>query len=136
MGQLDYMKKIEVLKSESDLKSLQDAIISYTNHVDVSKNKKYKQISETLDSYLAQANKGTRVKEEDVALLNKKFRWFMIKHQYIGWMRARAMALIAATVIFLPLFYIVTHITPGYELFVVIPVLALMIYLLIRSHNS
>jgi uncharacterized membrane protein len=136
MEQPNYMDKIELLKSQSDLESLKNRISDYSSKVNVSDDSEYKEINGVLDSYLQQIKNGIEVKAEDIALIKTRWNRFMVGHAYTSFWTARVLATIVAAVIITPLFYYTYRIKPGYELIIIILGIILLIYLVARSKRN
>ncbi|GEM_PF-5177437 len=135
MTQPDYINAIELLKSESDLKTLQEGMDTYSQKVNVTTDSEFTKIQEILHNYFTEIKNNRSVKPEDIQLLRKRWRKFMVSHAGTSLWKARATGFIVGVLIFTPLYYLTTHTTPGYELLVVIPLTTLCIYVITRPRK-
>lgn len=133
MNEPAYIDKLENLKSESDLKSLQASLDAYSAYGKVSGNPEFVEIKNKLNGYQDNLKNNIPVSEEDIASLQKKWKDSRINRASRSFWLPRAWALIVATIIFLPLLYYKKIITPGYELLIVIPALIILIYLVLKK---
>ena len=133
MEQPDYINKIELLKNESDLQSLQKRLSSFTVEETSSWYPEYHRLNADLNAFLDSVKNGQTVVQTDIDSLSSKVKKFSINYLVGKGKRSYYWATTIPLIISVPAFYLLLHITPGYELFIIIPILALMIYLLWRS---
>ena len=132
MSQTDYINKIEQLKNESDLKSLQKRVTFYNVREDSSWYSEYRQLNNNIDSYLASVKNGETINETDITALTKRVKKFVADYPISRGIRGYYMAKEAALIISVPIVYFLFHFPLGY-LFIIIPVIAFVIFLLWRS---